>query len=148
MRQRNTGFTLIELMITVAVVGILAAIAYPSYMDSVRKSRRSEAIDALSAIALAQEKWRANNTTYGNLGACTPAANGCWVIAAAAGSGIKTAGGYYNLGVTGPTGIAFTATAGAVTGTSQASDGDCTTLTINESGPVTTGTLAACWKRN
>jgi type IV pilus assembly protein PilE len=39
------GFTLIELMIVVAVVGILAAIAYPSYQDSVRKSRRADARD-------------------------------------------------------------------------------------------------------
>lgn len=51
-------------MITVAIIGILAAIAYPAYTDSVRKGRRAEAITALYCVQLAQEKWRANNTSY------------------------------------------------------------------------------------
>jgi type IV pilus assembly protein PilE len=136
MRQCKTGFTLIELMIVVAVVGILAAIAYPSYMDSVRKSRRSDAINDLSAIALAQEKWRANHTTYGTLA-------DVW------GGVTTTSGGYYTLAIPTNTGTAFTITATAVSGTSQASDTGCTVFTINESGPLTnTATLAACWKRN
>lgn len=136
MRQRKTGFTLIELMITVAVVGILAAIAYPSYMDSVRKSRRSDAINDLSAIALAQEKWRANNTTYGTL------AN-VW------GGVTTTSGGYYTLSMQSNTAFAFRARAQAVSGTSQFNDTGCDRLEITESGPdTTTATLAACWKRN
>ena len=40
--KRPKGFTLIELMIVVAVIGVLAAIAYPSYQDSVRKARRAD----------------------------------------------------------------------------------------------------------
>ena len=134
MRQRKTGFTLIELMITVAVVGILAAIAYPSYMDSVRKSRRSDAINDLSAIALAQEKWRVNNTTYGTL-------TDVW------GGVLFTSGGYYGLTVANAA-TTFSVTATAVTTKSQNGDTGCTVLTINQNGPVTTGDLAACWKRN
>jgi type IV pilus assembly protein PilE len=53
--RRHGGFTLIELMITVAIVAILAAVAYPSFMEQVRKSRRSDAITALNAVAQAQE---------------------------------------------------------------------------------------------
>ena len=136
MRQRKAGFTLIELMITVAVIGILAAIAYPSYMDSIHKSRRSDAINDLSAIALAQEKWRANNTTYGTL------AN-VW------GGVTTTSGGYYGLEITTNTGTAFTVNANAVSGKSQANDTGCTVFTINASGPLTnTDALKACWKRN
>lgn len=61
---KQQGFTLIELMVVVAIVGILAAIAYPSYQDSVRKGRRSDALNALASVQLEQEKWRANHTTY------------------------------------------------------------------------------------
>jgi len=63
-RDRQTGFSLLELMIVLVVIAILAALAYPSYQDYVRKSRRSEAIATLSDLQQKQEKWRANNTTY------------------------------------------------------------------------------------
>ncbi|MER2529217.1 MAG: type IV pilin protein [Candidatus Competibacter denitrificans] len=54
-----TGFTLIELMIVVAIIGILAAIAYPSYQDSVRKSRRADARAALLDLS----QWLERNYT-------------------------------------------------------------------------------------
>ncbi len=58
------GFTLIELMIAVAIVAVLASIAYPAYQDSVRKGRRADAMAAISAIQLSQEHWRGNNPAY------------------------------------------------------------------------------------
>ena len=65
MRAReDKGFTLIELMIVVAVVGILAAIAYPSYLDSVRKSRRADAQAALTELAQKQEALYARTASY------------------------------------------------------------------------------------
>ena len=64
---KSSGFTLIEVMITVALLGILAAIAYPSFHDYILKSRRSDAIAALTEASLLQEKWRANNPAYGAL---------------------------------------------------------------------------------
>lgn len=66
-KPRPSGFSLIELVIVVAIVGILATIAYPSYRDYVIKSRRSDAMAMLTQAQLAQEKYRANNTTYGTL---------------------------------------------------------------------------------
>ena len=64
MRHRR-GFTLIELMIVVLVIAVLASIALSGYNNQVRKSRRSEAKQVLSDLALKQEKFRSNNATYG-----------------------------------------------------------------------------------
>jgi type IV pilus assembly protein PilE len=58
------GFTLLELMIVVAVIGILAMIAYPSYQTHVMKSRRTEAKTGLLALAQAQEEYRGENNEY------------------------------------------------------------------------------------
>lgn len=66
--QSKRGFTLIELMIVVVIVGILAAIAFPSYIDSVQKSRRADAYDALLDCASSQARFFSTNTpsTYFN----------------------------------------------------------------------------------
>ncbi|NRP09310.1 MULTISPECIES: type IV pilin protein [unclassified Marinobacterium] len=62
--RHQKGFTLIELMIVVAIIGILASIAYPAYQDYVQQARRTEAMNALSEVRIAQEKWRANHTSF------------------------------------------------------------------------------------
>lgn len=134
---RQNGFTLIELMITVAIIGILASVAYPSYMDQVRKSRRSDAIASISIIQQAQERWRANNPQYApniaTLGITSP-----------------TPGGYYTLAVstsTGTAGTSYTVTATAVTGKSQAQDSGCTPLTVTVTGGNATNTQPTCWSK-
>ncbi|KQU82892.1 pilus assembly protein PilE [Variovorax sp. Root318D1] len=72
------GFTLIELMIVVAIVGILASIAYPAYQDSLLKGRRAEARTALLELMQQQERYMTQRGTYlefSNLnGVTTPAA--------------------------------------------------------------------------
>ncbi len=72
-RKNEKGFTLIELMIVVAILGILAAIAIPNFMRFQAKSRQAEAKTNLGAIGTSAESWRAENGTYvvaaiGNLG--------------------------------------------------------------------------------
>lgn len=120
------GFTLIELMITVAVIAILASIAYPSYSQYVRQARRAEAQSVMQEMQLLQEKWRANNSTYGTY----------------ANLGSKTVG-HYTITVPVATGSAYTITATA--SGDQANDKkngtSCTPLTITQS----TKTPAACW---
>ncbi len=61
------GFTLIELMVTVAIIGILAAIAYPSYTEYVKKTRRAEAAALLLNTAQLVERYYSQNGSYGGV---------------------------------------------------------------------------------
>ncbi len=122
------AFTLIELMIVVAVVGILAAIAYPSYTQYVLKSRRSDAKAILLQMQLAQEKWRANNTSYtSTLSNILPDSN-------------KVSGTYYSndrfysLSIPLASSNNYVVKAVPVAGKSQANDTQCPSFTINALG--------------
>lgn len=65
-RRASRGFTLIELMLVVAVAGILSGVAYPSFMGQLQKIRRADALVALLQVQAAQERWRSNNPSYGS----------------------------------------------------------------------------------
>lgn len=60
--RASKGFTLIELMIVVAIIGIIAAIAYPSYRDSVMRAQRADAMATISRLAAAQERYYARQS--------------------------------------------------------------------------------------
>ncbi|BAL25515.1 type IV pilin protein [Azoarcus sp. KH32C] len=138
MKTKQSGFTLIELMIAMVVVAILAAVAIPSYMDSIRKSRRADATTSLTKLQLAQETWRLNHSTYtgtlSDLGLTSTSSDG-----------------YYTIGITSGTASAtgYTATAAAVSGKSQANDSGCTTitLTVSSGGNTISNTPATCWSK-
>ncbi|MEI7796448.1 MAG: type IV pilin protein [Methylococcaceae bacterium] len=67
MTKKQNGFTLVELMIAMAIAGILTSVAYPSYVTYVQKAKRSEAQAALVSMATAMEQWRVeNNNNYGD----------------------------------------------------------------------------------
>jgi type IV pilus assembly protein PilE len=101
-RKFAQGFTLIELMLVVAVAGVLSGVAYPSFMGQLQKIRRADAMVSLLQVQAAQERWRSNNLAYGTLAeigvAATSAAghytlqlaaasaSGYEIVAAAAGS--------------------------------------------------------------
>jgi type IV pilus assembly protein PilE len=138
MTRSARGLTLIELMVVVAIIGILATIAIVAWGQYVRSSARSDAMAALTDLRVKQEQFRFTNPTYADglddfdpdIPATTP--NGKYTLALVAGS--VTANGY---------------TATATPTGSQSSDTECGTFAINQDGPVTTGTYASarCWKR-
>lgn len=69
------GFTLTEVVIVVGVVGVLASVAYPFFQDSVRKSRRSDAMAALTRLQQIQERFRGSNPAYASAMASMPEAS-------------------------------------------------------------------------
>jgi type IV pilus assembly protein PilE len=64
MRKKNSGFTLIEMMIVVAIIGVLSTIAFNAYTEQVRKAKRAEGKGALLAAAQRLERYATNNGRY------------------------------------------------------------------------------------
>ena len=67
-RRNSTGFTLIEVMIVVAIVAILASIAIPSYQDYVRRGQLTDATGTLSSLRVQMEQFYQDNRSYANAG--------------------------------------------------------------------------------
>ena len=65
--RRARGFTLIETMVTVGIAGVLSSMAYPNLESQVLRARRSDGLVAILQAQLAEERYRANNATYGSL---------------------------------------------------------------------------------
>ncbi len=138
-QNRFKGFSLIELMISVAIIGILAGIAYPSYSEYVLKGKRGDAKAALLSVQLAEEKYRANNIRYATFDELGMDLNGPNVT----GTNI-TQDGYYSVTVSGNTTTNYIITAAP---NSPHADAYCTTFVINQDGIKTaTGSDSAhCW---
>lgn len=151
--KESAGFTLIELVVAVSIIGILTAIAYPTYLDQVRKSRRSDAHTALTQLANSQEKfyWNCNSYTRFILAGSATAAVSANCNQANSTLGYNTttsSNGYYNLSINPADANGYTLRATA-TG-AQLEDTACRTLTLTSTGQKTSadsGGMATtkCW---
>ncbi len=139
--RRAAGFTLIEAMIVVAIIAILAAIAYPSFIQSLRNSNRSDAQAALARVSVHLERFFATNGTY----TTDCAVLGLQMVGATAYSDAN----HYVMTVTaGPTGIgsSYVLTATAAAGDMQALDTGCTVLSMDSLGRrVPDPNVSRCW---
>jgi len=133
MRRSNRGFTLIEIMIVIAIIGIIITIAAPSYTEYLKKGRRAEVVSLLSEQAQTLERFYTRNNAYTGV------------------TGLSTGNDFYTITPT----IAdqtFVLTATRKTGTAMATD-KCGDFTLTNTGVrsmnnATTGlTTKDCWGR-
>jgi len=141
--KHQVGFTLIELMITVAIVAILASVAYPAYQDQLRKTRRGEAKADLMELAQFMER---NYTASGRYDVQADLVTATALPFATSPHDGGTV--YYQISFVGGVPAAQTYTLQAAPQGSQNNDTRCGTLTINQAGTKNksgTGTVAECW---
>lgn len=140
------GFTLIELMIVVAIVAILAAVAYPSYQDSITKAKRAEGRAALMEIMQQQERYYTQNNTYFAFTSTTADSKFKWF------SGDSAAASSYEIKAEACTGdtivncVMLTAMPGTANVNASYKDTACGNISLTSTGvKKASGTATNCW---
>lgn len=134
------GFSLIELMITVAIVAILASIAMVSYNWVMIKARRSAAAGCLQEAAQYMERFHTTNMSYLSAAGAAPTLPAC----------STDVSNFYTVSLAASTATSFSITAVPISGKAQARDTECATLTIDQRGVRSasgslSSTPAKCW---
>lgn len=144
----HAGFTLIELMIVLAVVAVLATITIPMFQDSVRKSRRADAIAGLNRLQQLQERVRGQQPSYASAVASMPGPPAA-----------TSPEHHYDLTVDAASAIGYRMTATANAASPQFNDTQCRRLrvdmaggtitysSLNAAGDVDTTNANRCWTR-
>jgi type IV pilus assembly protein PilE len=147
------AFTLIELMIVVAVAAVLALIAVPSYMDSVRKSRRADAMAGLMRWQQLQERFRGSQPAYAAAAASLPGSPGSnspeghYTLSIEALPVGKSASTYYELSATAKTTSPQFADTKCRKLTVKMDGGNVTTTSFDASNTEDPGNANRCWVR-
>ena len=135
--KSNKGFTLVELLIVVAIIAIIAAIGIPSYNSQVQRTKRVDAKNALLQTAQSLEKCMSIYGVYNNAN-CAGGALGN-------GDTVDSDEGYYTITITIPaTGSSFSLAAAPKAGGAQAGDTYCASMTYTNTA-AKSGTNADCW---
>jgi type IV pilus assembly protein PilE len=145
------GFTLLEVMIVVALIAILSTLAYSSYGEAVRKARRGDAQAALTGLASAMQRHYTEQTPSLFTGAAAGGGNTGAPAIFPTQSPLDGARKYYNLTINASDGSTYTLHAAPISGSAQASD-KCGTLTLTSTGQrnITGAAVGVewqdCWK--
>lgn len=148
LRPTSRGFTLVELLVTVVVAGILAAVAYPAFTSHVQRSRRADAVALLSAVTQAQERYRTNRVEYAHtltdLGLTAASITSHYTLA------------FTGVGNPASWTVGYIATASVVSTSPQVNDTKCASLGVQLDGSTLTyfatdsagnDSSATCWPR-
>jgi type IV pilus assembly protein PilE len=136
-RRPAPGFTLVELCVVLAVSGVLATIAWPSFQSQLQRGRRADAVTALLRVQLAQENYRSHHGLY---------ASQLGVLAGAASS--RSGEGLYDIELLGSGADRYEARATARAGSVVASDAGCTVLSLQvRDGLADFAPSPRCWNR-
>jgi type IV pilus assembly protein PilE len=145
-QSNQKGFTLIEMMVVAAILGILGSIAYSSYMKSIMKSNRTDAKTELADLSQRMQRCFTSNGTYAtDTGVCTI------IDSLKSTDGVTTRGKFYVVKATDVAAATYTLTATPATGSSQAKDTGCASFVLdhkgNKSAKDSTSTDATdkCW---
>ena len=134
---RPVGFTLVEVATVCAVVGVLAAVAVPSWQQQLAQGRRADAVEALTRVQQAQEQYRSAHGLYAHeLSALRGVPTGA------------TTQGFYTLALQSTGAEAYRATARPSVGSPQLRDNACAELTLDvNQGFARMGPQRRCWNR-
>lgn len=146
--DNSTGFTLLELMTVIAVIGLLVILGVPAYKDYGHRARRADATNSLLALQAEQEKFRSTCVSYAVTLAGTRTCNSSGPAYILGRANSDSTEGYYTLTIVSANASTYLATAAPKAGGLQIGD-SCATFAINQDGPDHTGTYASakCWGR-
>lgn len=135
--KKQRGVTLIELLITVAIMGILGSIAYPSYTTFVQQSNRAEAQKELLQLANLMEQYFSDHRTY---------TDELTDLGKSDDTYLTESGNYTMSASISGAGTTYTLTATVKSGSSQAGDSECATMSVDQTGQKT-ATNTTCWEK-